>query len=115
MNVLKTMLFFAFVVAFFSKAEAQHYDSIKVDAPFDMPTIKLYRNPAQDFSIIDYGAEENSVDSNTTAIAKAMEACHTAGGGRVVVPTGKWLTGPIHFKSNVNLHLEDNAVLVFVD
>ena len=38
-----------------------------------------------------------------------------AGGGRVVVPAGIWLTGPVHFKSNINLCLEEDAVLSFTD
>ena len=42
---------------------------------------------------------------NTAAIAKAITACAAAGGGRVVVPQGVWLTGAIHLKSNVDLHL----------
>ena len=50
-------------------------------------------------------------NSEYGAIAKAIVACNKAGGGRVVIPEGEWLTGPIHFQSNVNLHLEENAIL----
>ncbi len=49
----------------------------------------------------------------TDAIRKAIAACAQAGGGRVVVPDGRFLTGPIHLRSNVELHLADNAVLEF--
>jgi polygalacturonase len=52
---------------------------------------------------------------NTQAFAKAIEACHRAGGGRVVVPAGEWFTGPIHLKSHVNLFLEEGAVVRFSD
>ena len=45
--------------------------------------------------------------------AKAIEACHASGGGRVVVPPGVWKTGAIHLKSNVNLHLAEGATLKF--
>ena len=41
----------------------------------------------------------------TEAFRKAIAACNKAGGGRVVVPAGSFLTGPIHLKSNVNLHV----------
>lgn len=71
--------------------------------------------PAQDFSIADFGAVAGGEVSNTEAIARAIEACNKAGGGRVVVPAGEWLTGPIHFKSNVNLHLAEGATLRFTD
>ncbi len=71
--------------------------------------------PEQDFSIVDYGAVKGGETVNTEAIAKAIAACNKAGGGRVVIPEGEWLTGPVHFKSNVNLHLEENAILRFTD
>lgn len=67
------------------------------------------------FSIVDYGAVKGGETVNTEAIAKAIAACNKAGGGRVVIPEGEWLTGPIHFQSNVNLHLEENAILRFTD
>ncbi len=65
--------------------------------------------------ITDYGAKNGGEVNNTKAITSAIEACNQSGGGRVVVPAGTWLTGPIHFKSNVNLYLEENAVLNFTD
>ena len=82
-----------------------------VDAPFAMEPIKECVFPEQDFSIVDYGAVKGGETVNTEAIAKAIVACNKAGGGRVVIPEGEWLTGPIHFQSNVNLHLEENAIL----
>src|SRR5204862_6561618 len=44
---------------------------------------------------------------------KAIAACNRAGGGRVVVPTGSFLTGAIHLKSNVNLHVTKGATIKF--
>ena len=38
-----------------------------------------------------------------------------AGGGTVVVPAGEWETGPIHLKSNIELHFEDGADVLFTD
>ena len=91
------------------------YKTIEVDAPFAMEGIRECIFPAQDFSIADYGAVAGGEVSNTEAIAQAIEACNKAGGGRVVVPHGEWLTGPIHFLSNVNLHLAEGATLRFTD
>lgn len=90
------------------------YSQIKVDAPFDMPAIKVCKFPRRDFPITDYGAKADGSDC-TRAIAKAVDECNQAGGGRVVVPAGTWFTKAIHFKSNVNLHLQENAVLEFSD
>lgn len=69
----------------------------------------------KDFPITKYGAKQgaSSLQGNTKAIAKAIEACHVNGGGRVVVPAGVWFTGPITLKSNVNLHVSEGATLKF--
>lgn len=69
--------------------------------------------PARDFDITTYGAKGDRTTLNTDAIAKAIEACAAAGGGRVVVPAGVFLTGAVHLKSGVNLHVTDGATLLF--
>ncbi|HKC65707.1 MAG TPA: glycoside hydrolase family 28 protein [Pyrinomonadaceae bacterium] len=69
--------------------------------------------PARDFKITDYGADASGKTDSTEAIRKAIEACHSAGGGRVVVPAGVFLTGAIHLKSNVNLYVSEGATLKF--
>ncbi|MEA3212715.1 MAG: hypothetical protein QOE70_5772 [Chthoniobacter sp.] len=66
---------------------------------------------SRDSVITEFGAVPEA--NCTEAIAKAVAACHAAGGGRVVVPEGIWFTGPIHLKSNVNLHLSEGATLRF--
>jgi len=67
--------------------------------------------PARDFPITDFGAKPGA--PATAAIAAAISACHAAGGGRVVVPAGEWLTGAVHLRSNVNLHVAKGATLRF--
>jgi polygalacturonase len=69
--------------------------------------------PAKDFPITDYGAKADGATDCTTAIRQAIAACNAAGGGRVVVPAGIFLTGAIHLLSNVNLHLNSGATLKF--
>lgn len=91
------------------------YQLVEVEAPFPMKPIKVFMFPEKDFPITKYGAVVGEKRATTEAIVKAINACNKAGGGRVVVPAGKWITGPIHFKSNVNLHLEENAILAFTD
>lgn len=96
-------------------APRDSYREVKVAAPFPMEPIREYIYPQRDFLISDYGAQPDGLTENTSAVAAAIAACHEAGGGRVVVPRGTWLTGPVHLKSNVNLHLQEGAVLRFVD
>ncbi|MFC6998910.1 glycoside hydrolase family 28 protein [Rufibacter roseus] len=69
--------------------------------------------PDKDFLITAYGAQSGGTVDCSQAIKQAIEACHAAGGGRVVVPAGKFLTGPIYLKSNVNLHVQKGATLLF--
>jgi unsaturated rhamnogalacturonyl hydrolase len=68
--------------------------------------------PAQDFPITDFGAKAGTDCS--AAIAAAIAACTRAGGGRVVVPAGEWLTGAIRLRSNVNLHVGEGATLRWI-
>lgn len=65
------------------------------------------------FNILQYGAVAGGVTLNTESIRKAIEACHKNGGGVVLVPAGLWITGPVALKSNVNLHLQRAATLMF--
>jgi len=80
-----------------------------------MPQLVRPTFPDKVFPISDYGAMGDGVAKNTEAINAAIAACAEAGGGVVLVPAGAWLTGAIHLKSNVNLHLSENAVLRFSD
>jgi polygalacturonase len=76
--------------------------------------IKTTMFPADTFNIKDFGAVSgDSLFLNTTAINSAVEKCSRSGGGVVLVPQGQWLTGPVTLKSNVNLHIAENATLIF--
>ncbi len=67
----------------------------------------------RDFPITSFGAVGDGAADATDAVRAAVEACHRAGGGRVVVPPGDFLTGPVRLLSNVNLHLAAGATLRF--
>lgn len=84
-----------------------------VQAAGILETIKAPQFPNKEFIITDYGAVGDSITDCTDAFRKAIEACHSAGGGHVVVPEGKFQTGPIHLKSNVDLHLMKGSVILF--
>ncbi|MCF7805087.1 MAG: T9SS type A sorting domain-containing protein [Candidatus Marinimicrobia bacterium] len=69
--------------------------------------------PDRDYLITDYGADPTGQTKSTEAINAAIDSCSAQGGGRVVVPADTFLTGAIHLKSNVNLHLREGAVVQF--
>src|SRR5699024_8437327 len=80
----------------------------KIKAQIQPPTF-----PDRSFPITDFGAEAGGEVKSTEAFARAIQKAHDSGGGKVVVPKGTFLTGAIHLKSNVNLHLEKGATILF--
>jgi polygalacturonase len=69
--------------------------------------------PDRDFVVTDYGAVGDGREDCTEAFAKAIVAAHEGGGGRVVVPSGVFSCGPIHLKTNVNLHVSKGSTIRF--
>jgi polygalacturonase len=77
-------------------------------------SIQLPRIPRRDFPLHDHGGRGDGKADNTQAIASAIKACADAGGGRVVMPVGTVLTGPIRLRSNVELHVPTGCRLKFI-
>lgn len=81
--------------------------------PQILKRIKAPVFPKREFNITAYGAVDDGKTLCTEAFQKAIASCNKAGGGKVVVPAGTFLTGPIHLKSNVNLHVSQGATIKF--
>ena len=69
--------------------------------------------PARDFDVTNYGAVGDGRADCSAAFRAAIAACTQAGGGHVVVPAGRFVTGPIHLASNVDLHVTRDATILF--
>jgi len=65
------------------------------------------------FNVAQYTKQLAATALKTTAIQQAIDKCSQKGGGTVLLPEGLWLSGPLHLKSNVNLHLDRGALLLF--
>lgn len=89
--------------------QADVYDGLE----FDMQEIAEPVIPNFTVSITDYGAVQGGQVLNTEAFSAAIEAVSERGGGRVTIPAGIWLTGPIILKSNLELHAESGALIIF--
>ena len=98
-------------------AVAQPKDTLVTapESPFGFEPLVIRPFPEKLFPITKYGAKKGDIAATQKAFAKAMEACNKAGGGKVVVPEGEWITGPISFRSNCELFLSEGATLLFTD
>jgi len=103
-----------FVVAmmFSGQIQAQNMDIYK-NVEFKMPQVTETSFLANTVSITQFGGVSGGKVKNTEAFKKAIEDLSKKGGGRLVVPRGMWLTGPIELKSNINLHVEEGAFIIF--
>lgn len=113
----KIIIPLTFLILIFSgnltSAQSHDINYYTQKAPFKMPSVPEPVIPNRSFSITDFGAVNDNKTLNTQAFVKAIDACAKAGGGHVNVPAGKWQTGPIELKSNVDLHVEQDANVIF--
>ncbi len=89
------------------------YEYLYTDLPFAMPRIEMPQFPEHSLSLTDSGGVGDGNTLNTKAFARAIETLSSKGGGTVIVPFGVWLTGPIELQSNIRLHLEKGALILF--
>lgn len=87
------------------------YDNIE----FDMPQVAEPEIPDRSVNITEFGAIGDGKTKNTKAFEEAIATTVEQGGGRIVVPRGIWLTGPIRLQNRINLHLEEGALIRFSD
>jgi len=114
----KITLLLTFALLFISCAEkinekGYKYDYLYEDLPFEMPKVMIPEFPDNRVSIMDFGGKPDGITLNTEAFEKAMQSLSEKGGGTLIVPKGVWFTGPIVFKSNINLHLDKGALILF--
>lgn len=102
----------AAVMLFSGQIYAQNKD-IYTGIEFKMPQVAETSFPSNTVSIKDFGGIAGGNVKNTEAFKKAIDALVKKGGGKLVVPRGMWLTGPIVLQSNINLHIEEGAFVVF--
>ena len=101
------------VLMFASCGSDYEFAYLYKDLPFEMEKVQRPQIPAREIDIRDFGGVGDGVTLNSDAFAKAIETLSGLGGGRLVVPTGVWLTGPITMKDNIELHIRPDAVLLF--
>ena len=94
-------------------ADAKDYAKYYQNLPTEVKPVVEVVIPDNEVRITDFGGVGDGQTLNTEAFRKAISALVKKGGGRVVVPQGVWLTGPIAFKDNIELRIEKNAIVMF--
>ncbi|HEX8248211.1 MAG TPA: glycoside hydrolase family 28 protein [Pyrinomonadaceae bacterium] len=100
-------------ISFGQATKTSAADVWATEYPKILARIKPPKFRKKDYLITKYGAAADGKTLSTEAFRKAIDECSRKGGGRVVVPAGVFLTGAIHLKSNVNLHVSKDAVIKF--
>ena len=101
------------LMTFASGFAADKYDRYYENLPVEMAKVSPVVIPQNEVNIKDFGGVGDGLFLNTDAFKKAISALTKKGGGRLLVPQGVWLTGPILMKSNVELHVQKNAIILF--
>lgn len=89
------------------------YSDYYKNLPVEVKPVEEFSIPSRTVDIRDFGAKGDGVTLGTEAIQNAIDRLSADGGGHIVFPQGIWLTGPLELKSNIDLHLERNAVIYF--
>jgi polygalacturonase len=97
----------------YAGGENYAYNYLYENLPFKMPKIQKPVFPACSVKLTEYGGVPDGVTLNTDAFANAINALSKKGGGTLIVSSGVWYTGPIVFQSNIHLHLERGALILF--
>ena len=108
-------IFLAVLIINCPKAVAQNSKSTETykNIEFKMAKVKEPVIPKNSVSITDFGAVNGGQVLNTKAFADAINAVSKKGGGKVIIPPGIWLTGPIILKSNIELYASTGALIKF--
>ena len=110
---MKQLILTALTIVSILSAKAEDYSIHYQNLPVELKQVVSFDIPNNTVSIADFGGVGDGVALNTEAFRKAISALTKKGGGRLVVPQGVWLTGPIVLKDNIDLHIERNAIVLF--
>lgn len=112
-RLFRPALLLAVCAALFAGCSDYEFDYLYKGLPFKMSRVSRPAIPAMEVDVRDFGGVGDGLTLNSDAFAKAIELLSDYGGGRLVVPTGVWLTGPVMLKDNIELHICPDAVLLF--
>jgi len=112
-NKLIVSVILLFTTMAFNTSAQYKYDYLYEHLPFNMPKVLCPVFRETTISITDCGGVGDGKLLNTSAFERGMQLLSEKGGGTLRIPFGVWYTGPIVFRSDINLHLDKGAVILF--
>lgn len=117
-NCKRSLFLFALTTLLFISCGAIQQKKVATNDPWKamqtiIDNVKEPKFGTKKYMVADYGAKADGIFDNTKAFQEAIQSCSKNGGGTVVVPSGKYYTGPIHLENDVNFHLEEGAEILF--
>ena len=97
----------------YAGALAGEYDKYYEALPVEVARVEVPDIPSNEVSVADFGGVGDGVTLCTEAFRRAMARLTEMGGGRLVVPVGVWITGPIELMDNTELYVERGAMIYF--
>lgn len=113
MKLLKHFCAALLLMATATTATAQDYSKYYQNLPTQMAQVKAPVIPDNSVTLTEVGGVGDGMTLCTDAFKKGISKLTKMGGGHLNVPAGVWLTGPIMLKSNIDLHLDKNAIILF--
>ena len=112
MKLLKTIGTALLLACLTTNVQAQDYTKYYQNLPVELQQVKTPVIPDNSVSLTEVGGVGDGMTLNTEAFKKGISKLTKLGGGHLNVPAGIWLTGPIMLKSNIDLHLDKNAIIL---
>ncbi|MCM1255727.1 MAG: glycoside hydrolase family 28 protein [Duncaniella sp.] len=103
-------IIFSYICCHSIKAQ---YNSLYESLPFKATQPALPVIPETRVSLLDFGGNPDGSTLNTDAFIRALDYLEKAGGGHLDVTDGIWLTGPVRLRSNIDIHLSHNCIILF--
>lgn len=108
-SCLSLLALLLYVPAMAADKYAQCYEGL----PFETRMVNTPSIPSLTVSLADYGGKGDGITLNTESFRTAIADLSARGGGHLIVGPGVWLTGPFELKSNIDLHIEKDAIILF--
>lgn len=96
-----------------SGIQSRTVEQICRSVPFEMPVVMAPDIPSREVVLSDFGGVGDGLFDNTDAFASAIEHLSLLGGGRLTVPPGVWVTGPVELEDNIELHVSEHSIILF--